>query len=364
MAQVPGAGWLTALAVGLLAAPALTLEPARERILRYESDITINDDASLLVTETIKIQAEGVNFRRGILREFPTKYKDRYGNTVNVSFDVETVRRDGAAENYRLEGLSNGVRVRIGNADVFLERGPHTYDITYRTTRQLGFFEDYDELYWNVTGNGWDFQIDEVEARVRLPGGARAVQMAAYTGPQGATGQDFESFERGGIWTFRTTRPLGPREGLTIAIGWPKGFVPEPTAADEARWFLDDNAATGLALAGAVIVFLYYVFAWRRFGRDPEPGTIIPRFEPPPGLSPAATRFIRMMSFDKQGFAAALINMAVKGYFVIESDDDTYRLHREPDANPTQLSRGERKVADKRFFPAGRSCWTTRITRY
>jgi uncharacterized membrane protein YgcG len=347
------AGFLAAVAVGLLSLAASAL--AQERILRFDSDITINDDASLTVVETIEIQAEGINFRRGILRDFPTQYEDRYGNTVNVTFDVRSVLRDGISENYQLEGLRNGVRVRIGNASVFLDNGPHTYTITYRTTRQLGFFDDFDELYWNVTGNGWNFMIDEVEARVRLPGGASAVQHAAYTGPQGAGGSDFNAFERGGIWTFRTTRVLGSYEGLTIAIAWPKGYVPEPTDAERARQFVDDNKATGLAIGGTLAVFAYYMLAWRRFGRDPEKGTIIPRFEPPPGLSPAATRFIRIMGFDKQAFSAALINMAVKGYHVIESEAKKYRLRREPGATLETLSGGERRIAKKLFGGAGES---------
>ena len=345
MMQLARAGLFATLACAVLAASAA----AQERILRFDSDITINDDASLLVTETIEIQAEGINFRRGILRDFPTRYEDRYGNTIKVTFDVERVLRDGVSENYQLESLSNGVRVRVGNANVFLEHGPHQYTISYRTTRQLGFFEDHDELYWNVTGNGWDFSIDEVEARVRLPGGAQAVQRAGYTGPQGATGSDFETFERGGVWTFRTTRPLGPREGLTVAIGWPKGFVPEPSGTDRARWFFRDNVATGVAIGSTLIVFAYYSLAWRRFGRDPEKGTIIPRFEPPPGLSPAATRFIRMLGFDQQAYSAALINMAVKEYLVIESEGKSYRLRKQPAGDLKSLSHGERKIVAKIF---------------
>ncbi|MBT8442717.1 MAG: DUF2207 domain-containing protein [Gammaproteobacteria bacterium] len=353
MSRLLRAGFLAVVAIGLLspAAPAL----AQERILRFDSDITINDDASLTVIETIEIQAEGVNFRRGILRDFPTKYEDRYGNTVKVTFDVRSVQRDGVSENYQLEDLRNGVRVRVGNARIFLDPGPHTYTITYRTTRQLGFFDDFDELYWNVTGTGWNFMIDGVEARVRLPGGALAVQHAAYTGPQGARGTDFTAFERGGIWTFRTTRKLGPYEGLTIAVAWPKGFVPEPTDAERARQFVDDNKATGIAIGGTLAVFMYYLFAWRRFGRDPEKGTIIPRFEPPEGLSPAATRFIRIMGYDKQAFSAALINMAVKGYQVIASEGAKYRLRREPGAVLDILSGGERRIAKTMFGGAGES---------
>jgi uncharacterized membrane protein YgcG len=242
--------------------------------------------------------------------------------------------------------------VRIGNANRFLDTGQHIYAITYRTTRQLGFFDDYDELYWNVTGNGWGFPIDEVTAIVHLPAGARIVQEAAYTGRQGARGTDFHTETLADARLYRTTRQLAPGEGLTIAVAWPKGYIAEPTGADRAQWFLDDNAASGVALIGTALVLTYYLFVWRRFGRDPESTAIIPRFSPPAGLSPAATRFIRLMSFDKKAFSAALIQMAVKGYLSIEEQGKSYRLGRQADANLADLSNGERRVAKQLLLTA------------
>jgi hypothetical protein len=332
------------LVVVLLAMPALQ---AAERIIRYDSDIRIDADASLRVTETIEVYAEGRRIRRGIYRDFPTTYVDRLGNRIRVDLRVLSVRRDGAAEPFSVESLANGVRIRIGRADRFLDTGAHTYTITYHTERQLGFFADYDELYWNVTGNGWGFPIESATAKVTLPGGARAVQQVAYTGTQGAKGRDFRQSVADDVVTWETTRPLDPGEGLTIAVAWPKGFVTAPSGADEAGWFLRDNAATGVALVGMALMLLYYVLAWRRFGKDPEGGAIFPRFEPPEGLSPAATRFIRLMNFDKKAYSAALINMAVKGYLVIEEEEGSYRLLKEPDTPITVLANGERRIAKK-----------------
>jgi len=332
---------LAAFACVLLASPA----SADERIIRYASDITINPDASLNVIETIEVRAEGRNIRRGIYRDFPTTYKDRLGNRIRVRFDVLGVRRDGAPENWTIETLRNGIRVRIGNANRLLAPDLHVYEITYRTTRQLGFFDQYDELYWNVTGNGWGFPIDEAVATVHLPAGARVVQDAAYTGRQGESGTNFQIESQTGIRVFRTTRPLAPGEALTIAVAWPKGYVSEPDGATRAQWFLDDNAASGIALIGTALVLAYYLVVWRRFGRDPQSATIIPRFLPPAGLSPAAVRFIRLMSFDRKAFSAALIQMAVKGFLSIEEEDRSYRLRRQAHASLADLSRGERRVA-------------------
>ncbi len=325
---------------------------AAELINNFSSDITINDDASLLITEVIEVVSEGRDIRRGIYRDLPTTYEDRFGNRIKVTYQVLEVERDGEVESYRVEPLSNGIRIRIGQAERFLRNGPHSFRIVYRTTRQLGFFDSFDELYWNVTGHGWGFPIQTATATVHLPGGAKAVRKAGYTGVMGATGSDYRSDETNGVWTFASTRELAPGEGLTIAIGWPKGFVREPTGSDRLGWFIEDNLATGLAIASTILIFCYYFLAWRRFGKDPKRGTIFPRFQPPAGLSPAATRFIRLMSFDKKGFSAALINMAVKGYLTIEEDDGAYSLVKAEDADFDVLANGEKRAA-KRIFGAG-----------
>ena len=79
-----------ALLLFALAMPAF----AQERILSYDSAIAVNADGSMDVTETIKVHAEGTNIRRGIYRDFPTRYKDRYGNRVVVEFTPISVLRE------------------------------------------------------------------------------------------------------------------------------------------------------------------------------------------------------------------------------------------------------------------------------
>lgn len=191
---------------------------ADERILSYHSDISIAADATMTVDETIRVRAEGNNIRRGIYRDFPTDYSDQFGNRYVVDFSVLAVSRDGNREPFRTERRGNGVRVYIGNANVLLQPGEYTYTIRYHTNRQIGYFDDHDELYWNVTGIGWDFPIDEAGATVRLPASVSATQLAmeGYTGRFGATGQDYTVGIANGEVSIRTTRPLGSRESLTL----------------------------------------------------------------------------------------------------------------------------------------------------
>jgi len=339
--------FLMLFSIGFVPAEPCFSDPI-ERILDFESLIRVHQDASMTVEETIRVVCEGKQIKRGIFREFPTRYKDRYGNTVQVGFEVIDVLRDGRPEPYHIQEASNGKRVYIGQKDVLLRPGTYTYKITYKTNRQLGFFRDFDELYWNVTGNGWSFVIDRALAVIELPPGAQIEDKVAYTGRFGEKGGAYTvGFDEDGRVTFTTTRPLMAGEGLTIAVAWPKGIVTEPTSLDKAGYILRDNRSLVVGLAGMSILLAYYLLVWFRVGRDPAKGTIIPLFSPPKRFSPAAVRFVMHMGFDDKSFAAAVVDLAVKGSLTIRrGDDGVFTLEKKAGDN-SNLSRGERTVLDK-----------------
>ena len=344
---------LTALAVLVLLAGAAPVSAQSERILNFKSLIVVNPDASMTVTEDITVEANRQEIKRGIIRDFPTTYQDRLGNTVTVGFQVEEVLRDGRPEPYRIESAANGVKIHIGQKDVFLRPGEYTYTIRYRVDRELGFFKDFDELYWNVTGNGWTFAIDRAEAVIELPPGAKILQSAAYTGYQGDRGHDFTVQTGDHDIVFKTTRRLAPREGLTVAVSWPKGVVHEPSSQERVGFFLRDNVATAIGLIWLAVLLGFYLWAWFRVGRDPATGTIIPLFAPPAGFSPAGVRFVSRMGYDDKAFAAAVVDMAVKGGVLIQEDGGDYTLVRR-DAPKEALSRDEQLVTAQ-LFPRGGS---------
>jgi uncharacterized membrane protein YgcG len=304
---------------------------ADERILDFHSDIVIAADASMQVSETIRVHAEGNQIRHGIYRDFPTDYRDRYGNRVRVAFEPEGVTRDGADEPFHTEGQANGVRVYFGSENALLDPGDYTYVLRYRMTRQLGFFDDHDELYWNVTGNGWDFPIAAASATVALPGAIAPADLhvEAYTGEQGAKGRDYTaSADAPSHAEFRATRALAPREGLTIVVGFPKGIVTEPSSAERTRWFLHDNGGVLVGGLGLLVMWAYYLFQWLRFGRDPKPGVIIPQYEAPEGCTPGMLRHVERMAYDDRCFAADVVDLAVRGQLEIRKNAGDYSLFR------------------------------------
>lgn len=297
-----------------------------EKIYSYDSEIYIQEDASMIVEETIEVYAGGINIKKGIYRDFPTKYKDKHNNNYNVKFEVLEVLKDGKKEPYKTENQKNGVRVYIGDSNKTLRPGYYTYTIKYKTDRQIGYFEEHDELYWNVTGNGWSFAIDKATATVHLPDDVDMgeVNFEAYTGVQGSKKKEYTAYKDkySNTVTFETTNRLSSEEGLTIVVGFEKGIVHEPTFEEKIGYFFDDNKGVVIGLVCTAVIIVYCFITWCKVGKDPKKDIIIPRYNPPDGLSPAEVKFIDSMGNYDKVFESSILNLAVKGYLKIENEEE------------------------------------------
>ncbi|MDM7978907.1 MAG: DUF2207 domain-containing protein [Rhizobium sp.] len=317
---------------------------AEEVIRDYHADIVVLPDATIEVTETITVNAEGNEIRRGIFRDFPLYAQDARGFRQQVDFELISVERDGRPEANHTETVSGGIRIYTGSANVFLQPGEYTYTITYRTGRQIRYFDDHDELYWNVTGNGWLFPIDRAGATVTLPEGALPTRTTVYTGPSGSTAQNAREIPGSNGLEFQTTQPLSPNEGLTIVLAFDKGVVAAPSSEDSTWWFIRDNLNTIIGFGGLAVIFLYYLRSWVAVGRDPPKGVVVPRWDPPEGISPALVNYIDNKGFSGAGWtalSAAALNLAVAGYVELDDLDSSITIRRTGKAITGKLQSGE-----------------------
>ena len=321
---------------------------ADERILSFHSDIRVMTDGMIEVTETIVVRAEGNRIKRGIYRDFPTDYEDKHGNEYKVSFEPLAVLRNDSPEAFHTQPVRRGIRTYFGHKNRLIAQGHHTYTFRYRASRMLGFFEEHDELYWNVTGFDWAFPIDKASATVALEFDAPlgGITEVAYTGPFGARGRDYRSrLDSGRRVHFEANSPLSPVNGLTIVVGWPKGFVEEPSWADRKVWLLKDNRNLLATVIGFFLLLAYYIPVWRKHGKDPEEGVIVTRYEPPTGFSPASLRYIRQMYYDNKVMTAAVVNLAVKGYLTIKRHGKDHWLTKvDSDILKPPLAPGEQEL--------------------
>jgi len=312
-----------------------------DRISFFHSLVSVLPNGQLRVTETIRIyngngsrnplygalparEAAAVNNEiiRGIVRTFPLYYVNKYRLFQNTTFKLETVLKDGKTEDYHTEKKNNGILLYIGNRNVSLPNGYYTYTITYVTDNQLKLLSNFDELYWNVTGNGWSFKIDSAQSTVLLPAGASLLSAHCYTGSQGSRDENcaYTMTQRGDsvLLRFKTTQSLLPKQGLTIAVSWPKGFVTGPSAWQRFKRMIWSNKAVFFFPIAILFSAIFCFFYWIKYGRDPEKGTVYPLFEPVPGYSPAAMGYIYAKRYTRRLTAATIVDAAVRNKITID----------------------------------------------
>ena len=351
-------GWLKSLVcLFLLGLAGTTLASEEERITDYSVSVEVRTDGSLLVTELITVAAAGERISRGIFRDFPVQSISRERLLRRVGFEVLEVQRNGQPEPYQLESRGAVERVRIGSASRKLEPGRHRYRIVYLTQRQLIERANEDELYWNVTGNGWIFPIDQARIRVSLPDGAQILRADGYTGRSGAQDKNFRVLtQNDGELRMETTAPLPAYAGFTIAVAWPAGLIERPGLGKRLLWVLQDNPGTALGSLVLLALLSYFLWQWRRVGRDPQKGLIIPLFQAPEGLSPAAAGFVWHQGFGMRysptrALTVALTSMAIKRAVKLSDSDQGYTLEAAGKPVPP-LHPGERKVYGALFSSA------------
>ena len=343
------AGAVVATALFLFAFTLVTPASAREEIRSFDSKVTLATNGTVDVVETITVTSEGSQIRHGIFRDIPTQLINDDKSRLRSDLRVLDVMRDGRTEPYSLENIGTGFkRIRIGDADVYLDDGVHTYVIHYTMTRMGRFFADHDELFWNATGNYWDFPIMAATATVTLPPGAQISQVIGFTGRPGSQEHAVTIQNNGtNTATFTLTRELAPGEGLTVGAGFQKGILVPASGLTAAGYWLSDHRELVFPAIAVLIVLLYNFLAWAQVGRDPQRGTIIPLFHPPEGLSPALMHYISRMGFKQSGwtaFTASIFDLGVKGLVTIDKAGGKTNINATSASADVALPTGEANI--------------------
>ncbi|RFZ94780.1 DUF2207 domain-containing protein [Mucilaginibacter conchicola] len=290
-----------------------------ERIINFHSDISIDSTGLVKVTEHIKVYAAGDRIQHGLLRKIPLYRTDRLGTSKKVDFEITDVKKNNVKEPYKTKEESGNRNIYVGSADVYLEKGIYEYAITYQSRGHIGFFDGYDELYWNVTGNDWDFNIEQASATITFPGGAKGGNVSCYTGVSGSTATDCNSnFNPDGSVTFKAAHQLNQGEGFTVAAAFTAGIIKRP-----GKWELMYQDYFNV-IAGAAMLLIFagiYYALWNKYGRDPVKPVVVPTFHIPQGWSPALLRYFDRKGYDDKGSAISIINMAVKKTVKINATD-------------------------------------------
>jgi uncharacterized membrane protein YgcG len=324
-----------------------------EKINQFHSDIRIRENGNIIVTETICVYAAGEKIDHGIYRVLPLISNSSKGNK-NTYYTILNVFKDGLKEPYHTEKEGDNLTLYVGDQDISLTTGNYTYKITYEVEAQIHSYEDFDEIYWNVTGNEWEFEINNVSATVNLPGWTSAIQMHCYTGLLGSKESNCDS-KVGGNTVYFTSKNLKENEGFTIGVGFPKGIVNQPFFLPHYK--IEEFFSLEKLVAGfspIFICFMFYFFSWKRYGVDPIESGKIELIDLKKQYSAPALQYITEKYCHSKTLITAIISLSLKGAIEIgdikkEKWYEQYKYFLTKGTKSSKLSKEEDKVFESLF---------------
>ena len=324
-------------------------------IQSFDATIAVAQDGSIDVEETLVPRFTGS--WNGIFRTIPVQYRTPQGLNYTLRLEVQSVTDDEGRElKYESSRERHYRKLKIWVPGAV--NTTKTVKVRYRVANALRFFDEHDELYWNVTGDEWEVPIEAAAAVVRLPEGVSGIRATAFRGAYGSTEQSAVKIGEADV-SVATTSGLGMREGLTLVVGWNPGIVHRPTGVEKTANVVYSN----IPLAVPPVIFLLMWRLWRARGRDPELAPIATQYEPPSQMTPAEVGTLIDGKPDMRDITATIVDLAVRGFVHItetkeehlfglySSKDYTFAL-KKPRSEWSTLKSHERDMLDAMFGSA------------
>jgi uncharacterized membrane protein len=290
-------------------------------ITNFASSIVVAQDGTTTIREHLEVAFEG-EFH-GIYRDIPIRYPGPYGSNYTLFLNVTGVT-DGSGNKLKYQSSVQG---DYRHLKIYLPDAVNTtkvVEINYSVKNAVRWFDDHDELYWNVTGNDWPVPIDSAMAVILFPPAAsNNLRAQAFTGVFGSQSQDATVMTNGNAVRVHTNESLSMREGLTADVYITKGILTQPSRLTFAIWFIGSNPIVLLPVWAFIVMF----FFWWTKGRDPKADiSVAPIYEPPKGMTPAEVGTLTDDTVHPRDITSTIVDLAVRGYLKIEETESKVLL--------------------------------------
>lgn len=282
----------------------------------FQTEIIVNKDSSLLITENIVADCGNLPNKHGIFRILPIKLKTSEKTISNPVKLISITDFNGVPYKYSTIKDSNTITWKIGDANKTVT-GENKYKIVYKVENTIRFDnQEFDEFYWNLLGNFWEIEINNFRGKINFPEEVNRenTSVSAYSGVFGENTNDLTGYRwyTNNILEVFNAQILRTGQGITVSVTFPKNiFTPYKPKF---------NFIALLSFILPIITLIICYLIWNRFGKDPKiKKTIVPEFEIPENLSPIQMGTLVYSGGFKNNFiSATIINLAVKGFISVE----------------------------------------------
>lgn len=277
---------------------------------KYNVDIIVNENNTFDITETITAYFNSP--RHGIYRNIPLK-NDIVRLNGSITKNRAKISNISINEEYTTSIDDGEYQVKIGSADKTIT-GEHKYEIKYTYNLGKDKIRNYDELYYNIIGNGWDTVIGNITFTITMPKAFDISKLGFSSGAEGSIDNRKIKYSIDGKTIIGSYNDiLDVNEALTVRCELPEGyFVGEDFISGPLIYMLFI-----IPILGFIISFIF----WYKYGHDDMLIETV-EFYPPNELNSLEIGFMYKGKAEKKDVTSLLIYLANKGYLKISESED------------------------------------------
>lgn len=287
----------------------------------------INKDGSIDVKELRTYSFDGSFSWADIYIPLTVSRKD-YNHKVSVT--NFKILEDGK-EIITVPDIKEGKFYALWNYNAYNE--DKTFVISYRLNNAIGGGRNYDEFYWQVIGDSWVKRTEHAEFEVTF--GPEIPRNQVYVFAHGPENGKFD-FANDNKVKF-TVDSIRPNQFIELRLVFPSGFVDSFKTSDKnlEQVFVEEKSIQGQTAFKALVKnlilwavltltflwFVYWVFAWFKYGREYKFETPKYLFDPPSDMPPALVEVLLSQNsvVSMRSFTATLFDLARRKYLVLLS---------------------------------------------
>ena len=274
-------------------------------------EIEVSEYNVLTITEIIDI--DFLTPHHGIIRSIPLENSIEREDGA-TDYNHATIYDVNCNFSYTTDYSYSTYTIKIGDPDKTVE-GPVQYVLTYKYDLGKDPLKDADELYLNIIGNEWTYDIEHLQVVIHMPKEFDSSKVGASHGEAGTVDSSgIQQRITGNIIEFRYDDVLMAGEAFTVRCELPEGYFRE-------EFSLSRLLSGVLGIAVAIILGVINKLIYNRFGK-PDPVLETVEYYPPENMSPPRLYNILYNKVSDRSVNGLLISLASKGYLTIETYED------------------------------------------
>ncbi len=319
------------------------LAPAEEHFPYVLTTIKIEPTGLLKVTEEFVFVSNNESFPLGFFRILPKYNYSRNGDRRRTDITLQSVTINGEETPYKMTEIGNYLHIEP-QKPLDLPTGIYTYRFKYIIDRAVWFYDNFDELYWDITAKTLKNVVGSANAVVILPENKSFIAQNAVAStkaglnPERVTINTLAPNSLG----FADTEALGVGEDIHLFLTMEKGTLLPPDFNQKYLWFIHDYGANIFALLALLAILLSYKISFEQIRRNQDKTNAYLK------KTPAMFRLLNLNVFDSCSFGAEILSLCAKNILELRERENGAVLIKKTD-NLKKLAKTERKFVNALF---------------